>query len=233
MSDILQSCLTIAGMIDFYSSKEYEKYEVTINKNLVRSKQIKTVLEKLGIKCKFYKPYLKKKKLYPKEKNVEFQNGSNLKLIYIVSFCLKEFFGDSFDFYFNHGFIPDEYVSGPIIGTKICKEMDVTGRSRKLKVHEILELDLKNMKWEKIEALFPIEVELWCEFSEEFYFDELQEIFEQQRKESEIMENCYKNEKKETFGRYAGSYAQDDMGYSDNFIDDVLEGDPSLYWNID
>jgi len=35
------------------------------------------------------------------------------------------------------------------------------------------------------------------------------------------------------FGRYAGSYAQDDMGYSDEEIDTIFDGDPSAYWNID
>jgi hypothetical protein len=35
------------------------------------------------------------------------------------------------------------------------------------------------------------------------------------------------------YGQYAGSYAQDVMGYSDEVIDDAFEGDPSIYWNID
>ena len=35
------------------------------------------------------------------------------------------------------------------------------------------------------------------------------------------------------FGRYAGSYAQDEMGYSDEEIDTIFDGAPSAYWNID
>lgn len=35
------------------------------------------------------------------------------------------------------------------------------------------------------------------------------------------------------YGRYAGSYAQDEMGYSDDDIDTIFDGDPSAYWNID
>lgn len=35
------------------------------------------------------------------------------------------------------------------------------------------------------------------------------------------------------FGKYAGSYAQDVMGFSDDVIDDAFEGDPDVYWNID
>ena len=35
------------------------------------------------------------------------------------------------------------------------------------------------------------------------------------------------------YGEYAGSYAQDVMGYSDEEIDDAFDGDPDAYWNID
>lgn len=35
------------------------------------------------------------------------------------------------------------------------------------------------------------------------------------------------------YGRYAGSYAQDVEGWSDDDIDDVFDGDPDAYWNID
>ena len=37
----------------------------------------------------------------------------------------------------------------------------------------------------------------------------------------------------ESYGRYAGSYAQDEMGYSDDDIDTIFDGDPDAYWNID
>lgn len=35
------------------------------------------------------------------------------------------------------------------------------------------------------------------------------------------------------FGDFAGSYAQDVEGFSDDVIYDAFEGDPDLYWNID
>lgn len=40
-------------------------------------------------------------------------------------------------------------------------------------------------------------------------------------------------EGEETYGCYNGSYAQDVEGWSDQDIDDVLDGDPDAYWNID
>ena len=36
-----------------------------------------------------------------------------------------------------------------------------------------------------------------------------------------------------TFGEYSGSYAQDVMRFSDQEIDDIFDGDPDTYWNID
>lgn len=36
-----------------------------------------------------------------------------------------------------------------------------------------------------------------------------------------------------TYDRYQGSYAQDEMEYSDNDIDTIFDGDPDAYWNID
>lgn len=35
------------------------------------------------------------------------------------------------------------------------------------------------------------------------------------------------------YGEYAESYAQDVEGYSDDVINDALDGDPEAYWNID
>lgn len=35
------------------------------------------------------------------------------------------------------------------------------------------------------------------------------------------------------YGEFAGSYAQDVMGFSDDVINDAFEGDPDAYWNID
>lgn len=36
-----------------------------------------------------------------------------------------------------------------------------------------------------------------------------------------------------TYEKYAGTYAQDEMGYSDDDIDTIFDGEPDAYWNID
>ena len=40
-------------------------------------------------------------------------------------------------------------------------------------------------------------------------------------------------EESPSYDRYSGSYAQDEMGYSDEAIDTIFDGDPDAYWNID
>lgn len=40
-------------------------------------------------------------------------------------------------------------------------------------------------------------------------------------------------EEEATYDNYNGSYAQDIEGWSDQDIDDVFDGDPDAYWNID
>ena len=40
-------------------------------------------------------------------------------------------------------------------------------------------------------------------------------------------------EEEQTYDRYNGSYAQDVEGWSDQAIDEVFDGDPEAYWNID
>ena len=45
--------------------------------------------------------------------------------------------------------------------------------------------------------------------------------------------NKYTSYEPQHYSKYAGSYAQDEMGYSDEDIDTIFDGDPSAYWNID
>ena len=49
----------------------------------------------------------------------------------------------------------------------------------------------------------------------------------------DYVEDYMEEEDERTYERYAGSYAQDVMGYSDEDIDTIFDGDPDAYWNID
>lgn len=48
-----------------------------------------------------------------------------------------------------------------------------------------------------------------------------------------IAENLSNGDYDTNYGAYAGTYAQDAMGYSDDIINDALDGEPDAYWNID
>ena len=80
----------------------------------------------------------------------------------------------------------------------------------------------------------------------DFIYDEsfLADI-EKQREEHNTFQNNRRNcsfhheyseqeyYEEQTYDKYCGSYAQDEMGYSDDDIDTIFDGDPDAYWNID
>ncbi len=68
--------------------------------------------------------------------------------------------------------------------------------------------------------------------STEVYFHDLNPSLPDRRKRN--MRTPYEHDTYGShYGEYAGSYAQDVMGYSDDAINDAFDGDPDAYWNID
>ena len=69
--------------------------------------------------------------------------------------------------------------------------------------------------------------------SHDIYFCDLNpELPDHRRTQSEYQDDDY-DDYGTHYGEFAGSYAQDVMGYSDDVINDAFEGDPDAYWNID
>lgn len=76
-----------------------------------------------------------------------------------------------------------------------------------------------------------------------FLLSECKKDLETQRQEfnevlADMANEKHKNRKKEMianayYNGYSGSYAQGEMGYSDDDIDTIFDGDPDAYWNID
>lgn len=73
---------------------------------------------------------------------------------------------------------------------------------------------------------FPITDTVMQHIGEEYEFQDISNYVE----DSDRQEDCAEFR---TYERYGGSYAQDEMGYSDDDIDTIFDGDPSAYWNID
>lgn len=63
-------------------------------------------------------------------------------------------------------------------------------------------------------------------------FDELNPALKPKR----VISTCDDNDNDDYgthYGEFAGTYAQDVAGYSDDVINDAFDGDPEAYWNID
>ncbi len=61
--------------------------------------------------------------------------------------------------------------------------------------------------------------------------EEAQREYERRCSQSDYDESF--SEDNGEYNKYRGSYAQDEMGYSDDDIDTIFDGDPDAYWNID
>ena len=77
------------------------------------------------------------------------------------------------------------------------------------------------------------------EIEEKGIWDESSSIYreiydeEDDNEDDEDYENYSSDQDEPTYNKYNGSYAQDEMGYSDDDIDTIFDGDPDAYWNID
>ena len=89
---------------------------------------------------------------------------------------------------------------------------------------------------EQIELVFPnfvISNELMYKIKERQneYQEAINNKYVRRSRRNQVQWDRYYEE--DTYERYNGSYAQDEMGYSDDDIDTIFDGDPSVYWNID
>ena len=68
----------------------------------------------------------------------------------------------------------------------------------------------------------------------DFYFNDINsDLHEQEMKFPEYDFRNPNYRTRETYNDYNGTYAQDIMGWSDQDIDDVFDGEADAYWNID
>lgn len=88
---------------------------------------------------------------------------------------------------------------------------------------------------EELRVMFPhIIVTASFENLRSLRMDEYQEMEEAENADySDYDDYKVDYDEQPTYDEYSGSYAQDVMGYSDDDIDTIFDGDPSAYWNID
>lgn len=70
-------------------------------------------------------------------------------------------------------------------------------------------------------------------YSSEIYFNNLNPTLPEDYRQCSSSEYDYYYEDDRHYDEFAGTYAQDEMGYSDEDIYDAFEGDADAYWNID
>lgn len=135
----------------------------------------------------------------------------------------------------------------PENGTFVCGEeavADYYERHRRLHSEEYAKWGIIN---EKGEEVLPVEYDNIWNFlgknrystrvekdgqAEEIYFHDLNPSLPEKRR-TDWTDEVDTLRREETYEEYRGSYAQDVMGWSDQDIDDVFDGDPDAYWNID
>jgi hypothetical protein len=65
------------------------------------------------------------------------------------------------------------------------------------------------------------------------YNEKKQQQLKNNQTYSEELNSDEINHPSKTYEKFNGSYAQDEAHFSDQDLDDVFDGDPDLYWNID
>lgn len=121
------------------------------------------------------------------------------------------------------------------------------GRYKGLCLAEVLDINPSYLDWcvkhctgmafllqssviEEIKLVYP---NFWMD---NLFYSKLEEKFLSMDCENNNYVDEYFDDDKDsspTYEKYAGSWAQDVEGYSDDDIDNIFDGDPSAYWNID
>lgn len=140
-------------------------------------------------------------------------------------------------------------MSKPICRFESIKTRFNFGKYKGLSLSDVMEINPSYLEWclskcDGIHVLIDESVisQLKKAFPEYPISESFVELCEQRLHDYELeiyeeVENDFRdyidNNKSDSYGRYTGFYAQDEMGYSDNDVDTIFDGDPSAYWNID
>lgn len=111
------------------------------------------------------------------------------------------------------------------------KYIIVTLNNKKGILNELGEI-IAEIKYDEIQFSFPteanaknLEAKGWIDSEEFILIESGADRNKRERKISSYDQPSYE--------RYRGTYAQDEMGYNDDEIDTIFDGDPDAYWNID
>jgi len=219
--ELLKRLVFIADSLKFYNELNFKDVRIGINTYIDKSEYLQYSFKVLEIPFNLFtfKSEYGEVVKPPSEINVYFGILIDIKIIYFLTYILKEIYNDEINIYISYFKNPRTKQSEIICGSYITNNKNI---SRPINVYEILGLYIEDINIKEFSSIFPntnISDDEYC--NDPNYID----------RENNYDDNDFLREK--TYGKYSGSYAQDVEGLSDDFIDDVLDGEPSAYWNID
>ena len=213
--ELLKKIVFVADITQRLEPIDFDDFEIKLNVLIENYEQVEYALTVLKIP---YTTYEIDKS--PEELNVVYGASNDLKIIYLITYILKEIFDDSINVYMSYATVPEDRKFETLIGSYITEERNYTNVSAPVKPLEILRLDILNLDRETFNRNFPnnnYSTDGYCGF---YSFDT----------------NDYDdNDGHENHDNYASTYEKYN-GYndwSDDIIDDVFDGDPGATWNID
>lgn len=194
-----------------------ENISLSVNSKIRHYERIIKLFERNHILFESYTPAVG----MPNRFDIHFGRHSDFQDLYIIVAILKNFGLQSI-------FYSDDNNNKVTIGSYITEYGAKKDISEGLNSDEFLKLPFYLNTNELLKNYFNVAIIDNIENSEDASMDEDEEF--------EDYDDDYDDHdyyERESYGQYAGSYAQDVEGLSDDFINDVLDGDPDAYWNID
>ncbi len=213
---VLKSLGQVTDVLKPYQDLDFKDVEIQLNHILPEFESIGQALNLLNIPNVKFKPSSDFSEEAPVEFNFAVGHELNSEYIYLFSHILYCVTGKEPDIYISYN-----QSTRVTIGTYLTRDSDELSFnvSTAISYLEILRCELSQLSKDDLQNRFPLVNESpdYNTFDHDDYDDY----------------DNYDDYDRESNGQYAGSYAQDEMGLSDDFIDDVLGGEPSNYWNID
>ncbi|MEY4570822.1 MAG: hypothetical protein RLZ10_15 [Bacteroidota bacterium] len=214
--ELLKKLIFIADITKSLELIYFENLEIRVNTLLEKSQEVLYSLNVLNIP---YKEFTPEKGNIPKEINVCFGVEVELKVVCLLTYILKEIYGDEFDLYISYANQPKGREKEIILGTYILKNYAFTNISESIPPTDFLTYSFKNVNWEELKSNFPN-----MNYFEEGYCINLDYDSEHLDYDADY-----------DYDDYGGSYEKYGgyNGWSDDAIDDAFEGDPMNTWNVD
>lgn len=129
-------------------------------------------------------------------------------------------------YYFSH--LSDHFTFGAYRGLTLSDVIDSCPNYIRWCIFTISGFCLQDEAMEEIHKIYP---NLFR--SSEFENQRKANLAFEEEESADDAEYDSQDYERPTYDNYHGSYAQDEMGYSDDDIDTIFDGDPDAYWNID